>query len=388
MRSRRIGWLIAWILSLVAISFYGGAVSYGLFFGISLMPVVAILYLSLVYFRFRIYQEIESRNIVCKQPMPYYFVLHNGEKYAFAGISVRLFSKLSYVEDIPDDRECELLPGEEYVCRTKLVCKYRGEYEVGVKEVVVTDFFRLLRFRYRIPSTIKALVYPRIIRKSELNTLAELTDLPGKELPFGQTHLDAVVRDYVEGDALKQIHWKASARERKLKSRNYIGEERGGVTFFCDTKRYYKDIYQYLPLENQILETLLALGFFWAEKNTPFAVYFPSKNMRMVHVEGMNGFDVFYEEVAHVMFDETEDTKLRLQELLEAGALLDTKLFIGVLHEISDSLLAMLEEVASTGVTVMLYVITGVDMEGYMRRGSERLKVIPIPIEAELEEVL
>lgn len=388
MRSRRIGWLIAWILSLMAISFYGGAISYGLFFGISLMPVVAVLYLSLVYFRFRIYQEIESRNIVCKQPMPYYFVLHNGEKYAFAGISVRLFSKLSYVEDIPDDRECELLPGEEYVCRTKLVCKYRGEYEVGVKEVVVTDFFRIFKFRYRIPSTIKALVYPRIIRKSELNTLAELADLPGKETLFGQTQLDAVVRDYVEGDTLKQIHWKASARERKLKSRNYIGEERGGVTFFCDTKRYYQDIYQYLPLENQILETLLALGFFWAEKNTPFGVHFSSRKLPMVHVEGMNGFDAFYEQVAHVMFDEKEDIEVRLRDLMEIGALLDTKLFIGVFHEVSDLSLAMLEELATTGVTVLMYVITDEDMEDYVRRGSERLKVIPLPIEAELEEVL
>lgn len=387
MRGRRIGWLIAWILSLVAISFYGGAISYGLFFGISLMPIVAILYLSLVYFRFRIYQEIESRNIVCKQPMPYYFVLHNGEKYAFAGISVRLFSKLSFVEDIPDNRECELLPGEEYVCRTKLVCKYRGEYEVGVREVVVTDFFRLLRFRYRIPSTIKALVYPRIIRKSELNTMAELTDLSGKESPLGQAHLDVVVRDYVEGDALKQIHWKASARERKLKSRNYIGEERGGVTFFCDTKRYYKDIYKYLPLENQVLEALLALGFFWADKNIPFTVHFAQK-MSAVTVEGINGFEAFYEKIAHVMFDEKENSEERLWDLMEAGALSHAQLFIGILHEVSDSLLAIAEELAASGIMVMLYVITDEDMEACVRRGTDRLKVFPIPIEAELEEVL
>ncbi len=388
MRSRRIGWFMAWVLSLVAISFYGGAISYGLFFGISLIPVVAIIYLGLVYFRFRIYQEIESRNIVCRQPMPYYFMLHNGEKYAFAGISVRLFSKLSFVEDIPDDRECQLLPGEEYVCRTKLVCKYRGEYEVGVKEVVVTDFFRLLRFRYRIPSTIKALVYPRIIQKSELNTLAELADLPGKESPFGQAYLDAVVRDYVQGDALKQIHWKASAREQKLKSRNYIGEEKTGITFFCDTKRYYKDIYQYLPLENQILETLLALGFFWAEKNTPFTVYFSSNKINRLHVESVKGFDTFYETVAHVMFDEKEETEKCFIDMLKLGALSDAKFFIGILHELSEKVMGMLEELAATGTIVLLYAITDEDMETYVRRGNDRLKVIPIPVQAELEEVL
>ncbi len=47
-----------WILSLAAITFYGGAVSYGFFFGVSLLPLVCLGYIACVYCRFKIYQEI------------------------------------------------------------------------------------------------------------------------------------------------------------------------------------------------------------------------------------------------------------------------------------------------------------------------------------------
>ena len=66
-----------WILSLVAISFYGGVVSYSFFFGVTLVPFISFAYLLAVYIFFRIYQKVESRDMVCGQPTPYFFVLQN-----------------------------------------------------------------------------------------------------------------------------------------------------------------------------------------------------------------------------------------------------------------------------------------------------------------------
>ncbi|MDE6883329.1 MAG: hypothetical protein K2P48_09465, partial [Lachnospiraceae bacterium] len=62
-RLRRWALLGLWLLSLSVISFYGGAVSYGFFFGVALVPVVSAVYLLAVYFRFKIYQKLESRNV-------------------------------------------------------------------------------------------------------------------------------------------------------------------------------------------------------------------------------------------------------------------------------------------------------------------------------------
>ena len=103
MKWRRFILLLLWILSLVGITFYGGAISYGLFWGITLIPVLSLVYLLFVFMQFRIYQEIGSRIIVCKQPVSYFFILQNETVYAFAGLSVRLFSDFSYVTDMPEN---------------------------------------------------------------------------------------------------------------------------------------------------------------------------------------------------------------------------------------------------------------------------------------------
>ncbi|MBD5457037.1 MAG: DUF58 domain-containing protein, partial [Lachnospiraceae bacterium] len=223
MKLRRWVFFGLWILSLAAISSFGGAVSYGLFFAVTLVPLVSFLYLLCVYFRFKIYQKIESRNMVCGQPVPYLFVLQNDDYFAFSSVSVRMFSSFSYVEDMPEDMEYELLPGDKFTHETKLVCKYRGEYEVGVKELVITDFFHLFRLRYPVPGAIRALVLPKLVRLRELNSIADLSVYLQREAFIRKTEPDVVVRDYAEGDSLRQIHWKATARERKLKVRNRTG---------------------------------------------------------------------------------------------------------------------------------------------------------------------
>lgn len=388
MKGRRIILLILWILSFAAISFYGGAISYGLFFCVTLLPLVSLLYLLCVYARFRIYQEVESRNIVCRQPMPYYFTLHNGEQYAFAGISARLFSGLSYVEEMPDDVEYELLPGDRYTFRTRLICKYRGEYEVGVKEVVITDFFRIFRLSYKIPGTIKALVYPRIIRKDELQSIKDITTYLCRENPRVQADIGTTVRDYVQGDALKYIHWQATAREQRLKTRNRVGEEQQEILLFYDTRRYSRSPQDYLPLENQILELVLALVFFFAERNVAVTTCYSQGGLRRSRVEGMGGYDAFYQETAQVIFDEREESKTMFQQLGMQGTLAESRIMIAVIHEIDADIMSTAGQLAAGGLMVILYVITDEDIEEYVRQGSSRLRIIAVPVNTELEEWL
>lgn len=392
MKVRRFILFILWILSLVAISFYGGAISYGFFFCVTLFPVISLLYLICVYARFRIYQEIESRNIVCRKPMPYYFVLQNGEQFAFAGISAKLFSGLSYVEEMPDDVEYELLPEDRYTFRTRLVCRYRGEYEVGVKEIVVTDFFRIFRLHYKVPGTIKALVYPRIIKREEMKTLQDISIYLCRENQRLQTDMDVTLRDYVAGDALKYVHWKATAKEQKLKVRNRIGEEQQGIHIFYDTKRYYANKEEYLPLENQILELVLALGYFFCNKNVDFSLWCGQRSLNSGlirrQIEGMGSFDLFYQETSQIMFDQQEDSRGLFERLVTQGTFSESRAVIVVLHEIDDYFLQVAEQLASEGQLVMLYVVTDENIEQYVRKSNGRLRIIAVPDEVELEDWL
>lgn len=322
---------------------------------------------------------------MCRQPMPYFFTLQNGEQFVFAGISARLFSSLSYVEKMPDAAEYELLPGENYTFRTKLVCKYRGEYEVGIKEIVITDFFRIFQLRYRLPSTIKALVYPRMLQLEELRTLSDINTYLCRENPRIRTEADVTVRDYAQGDSLKYIHWKATAREQKLKTRNRVGEEQQGICLFFDTGRYSKKLLEYLPLENLILELVLALGYFYAQKNVTYTAFYSQKGLRQSRVEGIRSYETFYQEMAQVIFEEEEAGSEVFAVLTAQGALAESKVVIAVLHEIEDGMIQLAGQLAAGGQLVVLYVVTDQNIESYVRQSSSRLRIMAVPTDTELE---
>lgn len=373
-----------WIFSLIAISFYGGAVSYGFFFGVTLIPVISLFYLFCVYFRFKIYQEAEKRNLVCGQPAPYFFVLQNEDYFAYACISVRMHSSFSHAEESFENVEYELLPGDKTVCETRIVCKYRGEYEIGVKEVVLTDFFRLFRFRYIVSGQIKAVVLPQIVQLQELKSIADLSMLVQRDT-LGSAEPDVLVRDYVEGDSLKQIHWKATAREQKLKVRTMSGRENQSITIFCDTRRYSEDMREFLPLENKILEAFLAVGYYFAGADREFHAYYGQNGVVSEHVEGINRFDDFYHKVSKISFSREECLQDVMEQVAGQGILWGNSLVFCVLHELPPAVLDVTERLAVSGVVVVIYVVTDQDPKDFVKQGSMRRRIVAIPVEAALE---
>jgi len=385
MKMRRRILFALWILSLIGISTYGGAVSYGLFYAITLIPFISFAYLALVYCFFRVYQKVESRDMVCGQPTPYFFILQNDGYFPFAGVSVKMFSSFSGVEDVLDGTEYELLHGDKYIFKTKLTCKYRGEYEVGVKEVLVTDFLRLFRLRYRIPSTIRAIVRPKIVKVTSLKSLGEVLGFLQRENLQADTERDVIVRDYVEGDPVKMISWKMSAKEQKLKITNRIGEEKTGIYILGDTKRYSREIKEYLPLENKILEIMVALGIFLVEKNMTYVAYYGQSGIVSNRVDSVKEYTQYYDKLSRVICGEKEDFTHMLLSLTDHGSMWNAKVVFCVLHELNDVIMDITAKMAETGIIVILYVVTEVKYEDYVKQSNERRKIIIIPAEAELE---
>ena len=384
MRKYRILFLCLWVLSLAAISFYGGVISYGFFFGMSFLPVISLVYIFCVYFRFKIYQELGSRNMVCGQPEDYTFILQNENLFAFSGVSVRLFSDFSYVEELPGSLEYELLPGDRFTYRTRLVCRYRGEYEVGIREVVVTDFLRLFRVSYANPGTIKAIVRPRLVQLDELKGMEEFQAPLQREILSG-TEPDILVRDYREGDSLKQIHWKAAARQGKLLTRTRMGEEKQGISLFCDMTRYGRKAEEYLPLENRMLETLLALGYFFVRRDMGFSACYSQIGPVRKTVRGMKDFDEFYQSVSMAVFGENGDLLDLAGQVTAQGGLWENRMVFFVLHELDQRMMEATQKLAAGGMTVVVYAVTDSDVREYIRQSGGRRRILQIPIEEPLE---
>lgn len=388
LKTRRRIWLIIWILSIVTISNYGGPISYGFFFAVTLLPIISFVYLIFVFSFFKIYQKLDSRDVVCGKSTPYLFILRNEGYYPFASVSVKLFSFFSYVDNMNEDTEYELLHGDEYTFETKLVCKYRGEYEVGIREIEITDFLRLFRLRYKVPSTIRALVKPKITRLSYLNSVDSINSLSKKDYVQAQTEPDVLVRDYVVGDSIKHIAWKISAREQTLKVRQFVGEEKQGIVILGDTRRHSKDMKEYLPVESKILEVLSSLGMFLAENSVAYTTYYSQGNINSCTVESLSGYQEYYNKLDKVRFNQSESFEVVMKELLEKGVLWNSKIVFCVIQQMNDHIMDMVNKLSQAGITVVLYIVTEENYDEYVKQSNERRKIITIPVEGELEGIL
>lgn len=328
---------------------------------------------------------------MCGQSVPYYFVLKNESWFAFAGIKIFFFSDFSYVEELPDEIEYELLPGEQYRYETSFVCKYRGEYEVGIKEIVISDFWGLFSIKFRVRERKKVIAAPKLIQLDELKSVSDISAMVQKD-HLQTTELDVVTREYAAGDALKQVNWKATAREGKLMSRRPVGEEKRGIALVFDTKRYSAKPEVYLPIENRVLEIVLALSFFMSKNNTSVSYFYHQEDgqnsIRMGRLDSVGDMAAFYGQMKEVRFDRNTNMGTDLERILQDGVLLDKAVVFFVLHEMNDDILKKTYHIANNDTIVIYYVVTAESIEEYSAMSDLSRRIIAITPEDEPEEVL
>ncbi len=311
MKRNRIIWLCLWILSLVGISIKGGAVTYGLFALLTLVPAASALYLLAVYMLFHIYQNLGQRFVSVNEPADYRFALVNEYPLLFVGIKVRFFTGFSTITDLDSDTEYELKPHTRTEKQTRLICKYRGEYEIGIKEIEIQDFFRLFKIRYKNKECIHAVVKPQLIKTDSLGGI-ELSDAV-KESERGRSEPDIISREYVPGDDRRFINWSQSARTGSLMTRELTGSDHREVTIITDTFRTGTEQSEFIPAENKILEVTLAVSYYFCRSNIRAASYHLSQELVRLTADSTQKFEEFYEGVSEMMFD-SRNTHKRLYD--------------------------------------------------------------------------
>lgn len=386
MRRNRIIWFVLWVLSLVAISFYGGPISYGFFFTVTLIPVFSLIYLLCVYSAFGIYQKIDTRNPVAGNTVNYFFTFQNGVFYSFAGVKIHFYSSFSSILDLDDDKEYELLPETQITKETFALCKYRGEYEIGIKYLEITDFLRLFKIKYVPKETLRVIVKPNIVHLDSLKNIDTKRFIP--RLSFSEaSEPDNEVRDYVSGDSTKLIHWNASARERKLKVRKLVGEEKQGITILLDTERFNDNMEEYLPFENKTLETGIALSLYLAEKRIPTKVYYIAGNLKVNHINSVSDFESFYSAMANIQFDSNAGFDKLAASLYERKDIYESRGVAMILHSWTDSVRKLAERLSRENICVFVYLINAKKEEQIDTTGL-KVSIVHIAYDDNLKEVM
>lgn len=303
MLKRRIFFAVLIVGALVFASFFGGAAR-TLFYILLLLPVFSLLYTLYVYLRFRIYQNAENKIIVKGEKTPYYFVLSDEDYIAYTNIRVEFLEDFSTPQNMELCRSYFLVPGEKNEYHTEILCRYRGEYPIGVKSIVVTDLFGIMQIRYPAPTTISMSVLPRITRVEKL-ALSPL-DEDAKLLRFSRRNSceppDCEIRKYIKGDSLRLINWKVSAKKRELFVRQSSDNQSEGIVFVMDTSKLVTDDNTRIVTEDKIIECALTTADFLVRKRVPLTVLYEQGGFVRDYIDTPENLKSFYLKCADIKF--------------------------------------------------------------------------------------
>lgn len=388
MKKNRIVFGLLWVLSLVGISFFGGNISYSIFTMLTLIPVVCMVYLLCVFFGFRIYQKLDTNRLVANQTVPFFFTLKNEFFFGFVGIKVRFFSSFSTISGLDDNIEYELFPGQGIEKQTSLVCKYRGEYEVGIKTVELQDFLRLFKLSYRNPETLRVIARPNLVYLTKLKREDVSTQMLQMQ-SMVENEPDILVREYIPGDDVRHIHWKNTASTGKLMVRGRIGDAKQGVGMVFDTLRIDEKPERYLPVENKLLEATLALTYYYVQGMVPVTAFYHQASLQTMILKNEAAFESFYEAVAGVSFENTERVGTLYDSLSRNPDIYHCKVVYVMISKWNERVEHFVKQLSQNQVEVLVYLFsseTNVGQEVLER--IARVSIYQIGSEADLLEVL
>ncbi|WP_066720491.1 DUF58 domain-containing protein [Clostridium sp. Marseille-P299] len=383
----RILLVISIILSAIFISFYGGVISYSIFFMLLLIPLFSCIYMVYVYFRFCVYQLIDRKTIVKGEHIPYQFILANEDILTYTNVNITFLHETSEVEALNAiDCYC-LLPGEQYNYKTTIYCKYRGEYFAGIDKVQITDFLGLFRLTYPSPSTINIKVLPRIIRLKYLIFFEEMDSKQQRyTTPVYFNIPDVEVRNYQKGDAIKHIHWKASARANQLLTRKFIDEPKSEILLLMDLTKVNDSELNQIIIEDKIIEATLAIVDFYFRKNTPITIVFDRKGTQRKEIHNKVSFDMLYQMTMDLAFCSTKSIANLLIEANRFGG--GRNYCMMITHTITKELCYASYQAVQNGNTIIILYINKDRSEIGLKNLDDRILLFQVTLDQEVSDVL
>jgi uncharacterized protein (DUF58 family) len=157
-----------------------------------------------------------------------------------------------------------LAPGQGKEFSYKLRAVSRGVYRFGRINVFVKSRLGLLERRFFLPAETDVAVYPSFhrLKDIELLSFAEMRNLLGlkKIRHIGYNKEFEQVKDYVIGDEIKHINWKATARKNQLMVNQFQDEKSQHIYAIIDMGRNMKMPFNGMTLLDYSINAALALS--------------------------------------------------------------------------------------------------------------------------------
>lgn len=159
----------------------------------------------------------------------------------------------------------------------------RGEYVFGHLNVYASSPLRIVKRRFVFQKDHMVPVYPSIIQMQQYDFLAinnRLSNIGLKKIrKLGHTQEFEQIKDYVPGDDIRTLNWKATAKRNQLMVNQYQDEKSQPVYSLIDTGRVMKMPFNGLKLLDYAINSALAFSNVALKRNDKTGLVSFSKNV-------------------------------------------------------------------------------------------------------------
>ncbi len=157
-----------------------------------------------------------------------------------------------------------LQPGKLYRFRYTLKPTERGEYYFGFLNIYARSSLGLFSRRFRFDEATMVKVYPSFVQMRQFEIMAisdRLSEMGIKKIrSYGHQMEFDQIREYIQGDDIRSINWKATARKGQLMINQYQDEKSQQVFSIVDMGRTMKMPFNGLTLLDYAINTSLVLS--------------------------------------------------------------------------------------------------------------------------------
>lgn len=229
--------------------------------------------------------------------------LHVENYYSFK-VNITLIDELPVQFQMRDFKISSFFqPGEQKKFMYKVRPLERGEYHFGKINAFISSPLGAIERHYKAEEPYMMQCYPSFVKLRQYELMAisnRLSDVGVKKIrKIGHSTEFEQIKEYVIGDDVRTINWKATARKNQLMVNHFRDERAQQVYCLVDMGRIMKMPFDSFTLLDYSINASLVLGHVaWAKQDKPGLIGFSNKI------------------VTHVNADRKGNQLLRLQEAL------------------------------------------------------------------------
>ena len=246
----------------------------------------------------------------------------------------------------------------------RLLCKKRGYYILGLLSVTSGDIFGFYPRTVNESSRQTIIVYPRIYPVSHLHipSLYPLGEVKSEKRIFEDPSRTIGIREYLPGDSLRRIHWKASARQQQLQVKIFEPTTTLKVAIFLAVDTF-REIGTWKENELELgISTAASLASYLIEKNSQVGLWANTKMAdsgypaRITPGSGIDRLVQIFEALAKVVPISNAPFLDYFQE--ERKSLMMGLTLIFVISEIPDKMVQTIIDLKQAGYKILVFQIS------------------------------